>query len=133
MMGLTLSLLCTKTKKLYLKLLEGWRTLWRKFEIRFHPRSKAPQLQGMSYHTRLVPNSGNTKITDLGPFLQEILCRWVSPNTKLKDQQGNLSSEAVEEKKLFGYSVNKIPPSVIEDIFLGFHDTARFNQDWQEG
>jgi hypothetical protein len=87
----------------------------------------------MPYPHRLIPRSADTKITDLDSILEDVLCRWVSAGKELKDQQDSLAAEAVEEKKLFGYSVNKIPPSEVEDILIAFHDTAKFNQEWTEG
>lgn len=82
----------------------------------------------MDYPWRLVPQPTSRFIdpADAG----DTLCRWVAPECKLKDAEGRLSVEAVDERRIFGYSVNKLPPSEPDDIYIVFHDKERFNQKW---
>lgn len=84
----------------------------------------------MSYPSRLVPHRSDKVLTRINR--NEVLCRWVDPELELKDESGQLTAEAIEEKRIFGYSTNKIPPSVPEDVRIDFHD-AKFTQYWNEG
>lgn len=84
----------------------------------------------MSYPIRLLPRPFDKIIKQIDQ--RHILCRWVSPSLKLKDSNGSLSAEAIEEKRLPGYSTNKIPPSVVEDVKIAFHNDE-FEKNWSEG
>ncbi len=84
------------------------------------------------YPSRLIPTAWQIKITDDLPC-QDLLCRWVTPGLQLMDKKESLTAEAVEESKLFGYSLNKIPPSQIEDIYICLKDPDKYNQPWLEG
>ncbi|UPK68306.1 hypothetical protein [Chitinophaga filiformis] len=87
----------------------------------------------MPYPSRLVPRSNHKYIPQ--PNEEELLCRWVPPNSELKDSEGNLAAEAINDKEIFTYSVNKIPDSDVDDIFIEFicEDKHKFYQKWNEG
>ncbi|PWV45342.1 hypothetical protein [Chitinophaga sp. S165] len=87
----------------------------------------------MPYPSRLVPRSSDKYIPH--PDKEELLCRWVKPETELRDAEGKLAADAVDYKQIFEYSVNKIPISEIEDINIEFicADKQKFNSEWKEG
>jgi|GEM_PF-5535651 len=85
----------------------------------------------MDYPQRLVPQPTSRFINR--PDANDVLCRWVAPGSELKDAEGHLSVEAVDEEQMFNCSVNILPPSEPDDIYIAFHDTKRFNQKWQPG
>lgn len=86
----------------------------------------------MPYPQRLIPKTTDFYIKDLFPH--DFLCRYTADSRfELRDQDGLLTAEAVEGNKFRGYSLNKIPPSEIEDIYIEFYDKTKFNQLWIEG
>ena len=94
---------------------------------------KVQPIKVMPYPFRLLATTEDRIITDEHLNRNEILCRWVSPSKQLKDEDGLLAAEAVEENKMHGYSVNKIPPSEVSDIEINFYDNDKFYQAWVEG
>ncbi|MCB0522829.1 MAG: hypothetical protein KDD27_28045 [Saprospiraceae bacterium] len=84
-----------------------------------------------TYPNRLFPTPNDQKIFKLN--LTEHLIRWTCPDYPLKDSEGRLHALAIEEKRLFHYSVNKIPRSEIEDVFIEFDVREPFLDKWEEG
>lgn len=84
----------------------------------------------MPYPLRLLPKSSDKILVNLNK--DEILCRWVDADLVLVDESGGLSAEAIEEKQIFGYSTNKVPPSIPDDVRIDFHD-KKFEEYWVEG
>lgn len=96
----------------------------------------------MPYPQRLIPDPDQHEIIKKDDLnRQEILCRWVSPDLPFKESDGSLAGGAVAEQgdhiynfeRNTGYSTNKIPPSLIQDVFIKFYNPKFFNQYWQEG
>jgi hypothetical protein len=85
------------------------------------------------YPANLIPQTTDLVITEANLNTTELLCRWVSANVILKDQTGSLNAEAIELRRLFDFSVNKIPPSIVDDIFIQMNDNEEFNQSWEQG
>lgn len=81
------------------------------------------------YPQRLLPDKYFKIINQFDET--EILCRWTK--YPLKDETGRLSALAVDEKRLPGYSTNKIPPSATDDILIAFYNQAIQNEIWNEG
>ncbi len=86
----------------------------------------------MHYPVRLLPGFSNQNLIS-SPDLQEHLIRWTNPDYPLHDEQGKLTALAIEEKRLFHYSVNKTPWSEVEDVFIEFVEKAPFTQPWEKG
>ncbi len=84
----------------------------------------------MTYPQRLLPTDADRLIETPNPA--EHLIRWTRLEFPLKDETGNLSALAIEEKRLFHYSTNKIPRSEIEDVFIEFIEKSPFLDPWEQ-
>lgn len=87
------------------------------------------------YPPNLVPSPGLRIITHIDG--DHILGRSVSSEVVLKDEDGTLSSGAIEVEYLQGFSTNKIPSSNKADLFIEFtceKDLKKeYLSDWLEG
>ncbi len=65
------------------------------------------------------------------------LGKWVEPEFELKDEDGRLSSSAVDVASLAGFSTNKIPSSHPKDLKINFvcdkEMRSRYLAPWQVG
>lgn len=85
----------------------------------------------MTYPLRLIPKKNDPLIESFFP--NEYLVRGVNEKYALRDETGQLSALAIEEIRIPGYSTNKIPPSLSEDINIILLNTAKSLQPWNPG
>jgi hypothetical protein len=64
---------------------------------------------------------------------QHYLGKWVDAEMQLKDNDGKLNQDAIEIKRIPGFSTNKLPQSKIRDLFIKFINTSIYNGSWQVG
>lgn len=79
----------------------------------------------MDYPLHLIPNLTNEIIQH--PNGDDFLGVWVLNNKELRDEDGKLDAGVIEINRIPGFSTNKIPESVINDLnilFIG--DNANF-------
>lgn len=82
------------------------------------------------YPTRLIPTSKHKFIKNINP--EHYLCRWIDSSVEFKDSEGKLSAAAIETRRINKLSMNKIPHSVVEDIFIKIIDKY-YLKEWEEG
>jgi hypothetical protein len=68
------------------------------------------------YPSRLLPINSFKIISQDEIDLSETLIRRIDNVKRLSDENGLINPDVIEEKRLFGYSLNKVPPSRFEDI-----------------
>ncbi len=83
------------------------------------------------YPARLLPESSFELIDEPDP--NHILCRWADPSIPLKENDGKLNPQLIDEKRIPGFSLNKIPESEISDINIEFNDYENFLVRWKKG
>ena len=88
-----------------------------------------------TYPIHLVPQKDFKFIKEVDK--SDFLGKFVNPDVDLKDPDGTLSAEAIETKRLPGFSTNKLPHSLSSDLKIAFICEKgikdNYTKEWNEG
>lgn len=87
------------------------------------------------YPARLLAKQGDLLLSSKQIDGEHYLGKWVDAAIILKESDGKLSQEAIDVKRIPGFSCNKIPESTSFDLTIKFIDEFAhiYNADWQVG